>query len=107
MDTQKIGVAMKQLHEKIARAATGNKPRKAKRVGVRNVRMHTFYVNDKVELRSGTFTSPDRRPAVNGLGRKLKTAKITGFDPKVKGLAFLDHKLGGYHTWHVNDLEEA
>lgn len=63
-----------------------------------------FRKGDKVKLRAKTFTSPDKTPAVNGLGNKLNTAVITGFDRKFN-IFYLNHKLGGYHSWSSDELE--
>ena len=62
-------------------------------------------VGDKVRLKKRAFQIYVAREKDMSGGLEITEARIEYFFSGVKGLAKLEHRLGGYWSWNVEDLE--
>lgn len=65
-----------------------------------------FRKGDCVRLTYGAFTTRDPAPPTYA-GKRIMRAIIVSLFSDVKGLVLVEPKLGGYHTWDVDDLEHV
>jgi hypothetical protein len=67
----------------------------------------TFRIGDTVSLTRKAFQVHDPTPPTKLLtGKRIVQGKIVSLFPDVEGLALVEPKLGGFHTWDVNDLRK-
>jgi hypothetical protein len=66
-----------------------------------------FRRGDIVRLNGRTaFVTEDPMPALF-LGRRITQGKIVSLLPDIKGYVQVEPRLGGYWTWHVDDLKKV
>jgi hypothetical protein len=65
-----------------------------------------FGLGDTVRLTQQAFQVQDPIPPTR-LGRRITKGKITMFLNGEPGWALVEPKLGGFHTWNVDDLRHT
>ena len=65
-----------------------------------------FQVGDTVELKHKAFKVKDPRQPLFA-GSPVHKGKITSLLPEVKGLVIVEPRLGGFHSWSVEDLKRV
>ena len=69
----------------------------------RNRKGVAFHCGDRVILTRKALANYSVKPALFA-GRVVTEGKIVSLFTDVCGLVFVEPRLGGYHTWDVNDL---
>lgn len=64
-----------------------------------------FHVGDEVKLSEKALTTMDPFRHTFA-GRPVTRGKIVSLFSDVTGLTIVEPKLGGFHTWHVDDLKK-